>query len=155
MARDAAIHKRGVLVIVPITQRSAKAFVALHHRHHRPPVGSVFQVGAHDGVQLRGVLMAGRPVARMLDDGRTLEVTRVATDGCPNACSLLYGAARRARKALGYSRVITYTLASEPGTTLKAAGWRKIGNAGGGSWSRPSRGREDNHPQEGKVRWEA
>lgn len=91
----------------------------------------------------------------MLDDGLTLEVTRLATDGTRNACSLLYSAAARAARALGYQRVLTYVLSSETGVSLKASGWRRVADTSGGSWSRPSRARQDKHPTEAKVRWEA
>lgn len=115
------------LHLVPVRQADAKAFVDAWHRHHRPPPGAVFSVGAadDDGV-LRAVAMVGRPVARMFDNGQTLEVTRTATDGTRNANSLLYGAAWRAAKALGYTRLITYTQHGESGASLRAAGWTVI-----------------------------
>lgn len=141
--------------IVPCTIKDAAHFIATHHRHHRPPTGGLFAVGAQVGGLLVGVAVVGRPVARALQDGTTAEVTRLATDGTPNACSALYGAAWRACRALGYLRLVTYTLATEPGTSLRAAGWRLVGEAGGGSWSRPSRPREDDHPTQAKLRWEA
>jgi hypothetical protein len=144
------------LTIVPVTWREAVAYVAQHHRHHLPPRGDLFRIGVADekGV-IRGVAITGRPVARHLDDGWTAEVLRVATDGCPNACSALYGASWRAARALGWRKLITYTLASESGTSLVAAGWRCLGESGGGSWSRPSRPRVDLHPLQEKLRWEA
>jgi len=89
----------------------------------------------------------------MADDGYTAEVTRLCTDGTPHACSLLYGAAARAAKALGYRKIITYILESESGVSLRASGWRMDRQSGGGSWSRPSRGRDDKHPTEAKTRW--
>lgn len=112
------------LHLVPVRQRDAKEFVAQWHRHHKPPPGAVFTIGAADqnGV-LRAVAMVGRPVARHFDDGQTLEVTRTATDGVRNANSLLYGAAWRAAKALGYTRLITYTQEGESGASLRGAGW--------------------------------
>ncbi len=115
------------LRIVPVSFRDARGFTAMWHRHHAPPAGCKFCVGAADdrGV-LRGVAIAGRPVARQLDDGLTLEVTRVATDGTANACSLLYAAFWRAAKALGYRRLVTYTQAGESGASLRGAGWRVI-----------------------------
>ncbi|MET8717399.1 XF1762 family protein [Streptomyces sp. NPDC004735] len=115
------------LHLVPVRQKDAKAFVTAWHRHHKPPVGSVFNVGAadDDGL-LRAVAMVGRPVARHLDDGQTLEVTRTATDGVRNANSLLYGAAWRAAKALGYTRLVTYTQDGESGASLRAAGWTVV-----------------------------
>lgn len=88
-----------------------------------------------------GVAIVGRPVSRRLDDRLTLEVTRVATDGTPNACSALYGACARAAREMGYARIVTYTLAEEPGTSLRAAGWERDGESPGGSWSKPSRPR--------------
>lgn len=144
------------LTIVPCDLCEANAFVRQHHRHHGPVVGHKFSLAVADseGV-VRGVAIIGRPVARRLDDGMTLEVTRVATDGCHNACSCLYGACRRACFALGYRRLATYTLAEEGGVSLTAAGWKCIGAAGGGSWNVPSRPRVDKHPTQGKLRWEA
>lgn len=133
------------LRIVPITQQDAKAFVAEWHRHHRPPLGSVFQVAvADDDDVLRGVAMVGRPVAREYDNGLTLEVNRTATDGTPNANSMLYGAAWRAARALGYRRLITYTQHEEGGGSLRAAGWRVVGERPPRrGWSTPSRPRRD------------
>lgn len=112
-----------------------------------------FCTAVSDG-EIRGVAIAGRPVARMLDDGETLEVIRVATDGERNACSMLYGAVRRAAVALGYRRVITYTLPEEGGASLRGAGFRCVGEAGGGTWNRKGRERTDTHPTQVKLRWE-
>lgn len=133
------------LHLVPVTFAQAAEFVAAWHRHHEPPVGHKFSVGvADDSGVLRGVAMVGRPVARHMDDGATLEVNRTATDGTDNANSMLYAAAWRAAKALGYRRLITYTQASESGASLRAAGWRVLaqGPARPG-WDMPSRPRED------------
>jgi hypothetical protein len=105
----------------------ANAFVAAHHRHHKPVVGHLFSLGATDGERVIGVVIVGRPVSRFRDDGETAEVTRLCTDGTKNACSFLYGAAARAALALGYRCIGTYILASEPGTSLTAAGWRMVG----------------------------
>lgn len=143
------------LSIVPISLDEANAFVREHHRHHQPVPGAKFCVAVTAGETVVGVAIVGRPVARMLDDGWTLEVNRTCTDGTKNANSALYGACRRAAFALGYRRLITYTLRSESGSSLKAAGWRCIGEAGGGSWSCPSRPRVDKHPLQTKLRWEA
>lgn len=140
--------------IVPCTLSEASTFVAQHHRHHRPPQGGLFALAVADDEMVRGVAIVGRPVARMLNDGVTAEVTRLCTDGAPNACSMLYGAAWRAARALGWLRLITYTLPSEGGASLRAAGWRLIGEAGGGAWSRASRPRVDKHPTQVKFRWE-
>lgn len=141
--------------IFPCTIRQAKAYVAEHHRHHMPPQGALFALAALDGDRLCGVVIVGRPVARGLDDGVTAEVTRCCTDGTRNACSALYGRARRAAHALGYSRVVTYTLPSEGGASLRGAGWREVAATDGGSWDTPSRPRMDKHPTVPKLRWEA
>ena len=143
------------LELVPLTLREARAFVAQHHRHHRAPQGGLFACGDAAGKDIAGVVIVGRPVARQVVDGYTAEVTRLCTLGAKNACSMLYGAAWRAARALGYRRLITYTLASEGGASLRAAGWRLIGEAGGGSWSRSGRPRVDQHPTQIKLRWEA
>lgn len=143
------------LTVVPCSIQDAKAFVLAHHRHHPPPVSGLFALAVALGETVRGVAIVGRPVARMSDDGWTAEVTRVATDGTPNACSMLYGAAWRACRALGWRRLLTYTLATEPGTSLRAAGWRVIGETSGGSWSRIERPRVDKHPTQEKLKWQA
>lgn len=143
------------LELQPITYAEACAFIAQHHRHHLPPQGWKYGIAVSDGDVVVGVVTVGRPVARHYDNGWTLEVTRCCTDGTPNAASMLYGAAWRAAKALGYKRLITYTLASETGTSVKAAGWRVIGEAGGGGWNRPGRPRVDKAPTERKTLWEA
>ena len=116
------------LTIVPISLRQANAFIAEHHRHHKPPRGAKFALGVVDPEgELRGVVSVGRPVARAYDDGLTAEVNRSATDGCPNANSALYGAAWRVCQAMGYRKLITYTLQTEPGTSLRAAGFQVVG----------------------------
>lgn len=149
------------LHLVPVTFADACQFVAAHHRHHEPPVGHKFSLGVATGDVLVGVAMVGRPVARHLDDGLTLEVNRTATDGTPNANSMLYGAAWRAAKALGYGRLITYTHVAcsehkgsfvakcvqcqhgESGASLRGAGWRVIGERPSRrGWWTPSRPRE-------------
>ena len=142
------------LQLHPLTLREASAFIEQYHRHHDPPRGCIFCVGVELAGSVAGVAVIGRPVSRMLQDGWTAEVTRVATDGTKNACSILYGAAWRAARALGYRRLVTYTLPEEGGASLRAAGWTTIGEAGGGSWSRTSRPRVDTHPTQAKIRWE-
>lgn len=148
-------EQRMNLVIVPITFKEANAFVVQHHRHHKPMPGCKFCVAVSNGSKVVGVAMVGRPVARMSDDGFTVEVNRVCTDGTPNACSKLYSAARRAAQALGYTRCVTYTLPEEGGASLRASNWKLIGEAGGGKWSRPSRKRTDDHPTQPKLKWQA
>jgi hypothetical protein len=145
------------LTIVPVSLDEANAFVAAHHRHHKPVVGHKFSIGVADGERVRGVAIIGRPVARMLDDGWTLEVNRCCTDGTRNACSMLYGAAWRAVRALGYRRLLTYTLPFEGGASLRAAGWRLIGERGGGNWNTPARPRVDTDEllRGQKCLWEA
>jgi hypothetical protein len=132
----------------------ANAFVTAHHRHHKPVVGHLFSLGAVLGDKIVGVAIVGRPVSRHRDDGMTAEVTRLCTDETRNAYSFLYGACARAAFALGYRRIGTYILASEPGKSLVAAGWRLIGERGGGSWSVPSRPRVDKHPLQKKMLFE-
>lgn len=148
--------KQARLVLVPISITDACLMVERLHRHHRAPQGGLFAIAcARDGdPEPCGVVIVGRPVARMLQDGWTAEVTRLASDGTPNACSMLYRAAWRAAKAIGYRRLVTYILATEPGTSLTAAGFKLIGEAGGGSWSCKSRPRINKHPTQGKLRWE-
>lgn len=143
--------------VTPINLDEANAFVATLHRHHKPVPGAKFCIAVADGNQVRGVAIVGRPVARMSDDGFTLEVNRCCTDGAKNACSMLYGAAWRAAKALGYTRLITYTLPSEGGVSLRASGWRLIGLRGGGNWNTPSRPRIDTAQllRGQKLLWEA
>lgn len=139
---------------IRIELAEANAFVAEHHRHHRPVVGHVFSLGAVMGDRIVGVAIVGRPVARMRDDGTTAEVTRLCTDGTKDACSFLYGAAARAAFALGFKKIGTYILASEPGSSLAAAGWRQIGEVKGRSWTTPSRPRVDKHPTQDKLLFE-
>lgn len=146
------------LRVVPVSFADASGFVAMWHRHHQPPISHKFSIGVADtGDVLRGVAIVGRPVARMYDDGLTLEVTRSATDGTPNANSMLYAAAWRAAKGLGYRRLITYTQLGETGASLRAAGWRVIGRRPARrGWNVPSRPRSD-HGVDGIPRslWEA
>jgi hypothetical protein len=157
------------LEFAPLDLASANEFVRQHHRHHQPVVGHKFSLAAILSGAVVGVAIVGRPVARSRDDGMTLEVTRLATDGVErptgrlnrhgdptfhNPCSFLYGAAARAAFALGYRRIGTYILASEPGTSLDAAGWRQIGAVKGRSWSCDSRPRIDKHPTSDKLLFE-
>lgn len=147
------------LTVSPITLAEANAFVAKHHRHHKPTVGHIFSVAVSVCDEVRGVAIVGRPVARALQDGYTAEVNRVAVDGTPNACSMLYATCWRAARALGYRKLITYTLASESGISLRAAGWHVIGQTTGRSWDVPGRPRVDWHPTlatgDDRIRWEA
>ena len=141
----------------PVTWADACEFIRQHHRHHPPAQGWKFGIGANDGEKVVGVVCVGRPGARNLDDGWTLEVTRCCTDGTKHVASMLYGACWRAAKALGYRRLITYTLASETGTSLRAAGWRTLYETENrpNGWSRPSRPRTVKAPTVRKTLWEA
>lgn len=125
--------------IVPISFKEACDFVRKLHRHNKPPRGHKFSVGLHDDNGLCGVAQCGRPVARALDDGLTLEINRTCTDGTRNANSMLYGACRAAARALGYLRLITYTQADESGASLRAAGFRRAADLPArGSWAESS-----------------
>jgi hypothetical protein len=127
------------LALQPVTYREAARFVAVHHRHNKPPRGHKFSIGVAAGAGIVGVVMVGRPVARALDNGLTAEVNRSCTDGTANANSMLYGAAVRAAKAMGYRRIITYTQADESGASLRAAGFRKVKELPArGSWAESS-----------------
>ena len=146
------------LSLQPITIREASAFVDRHHRHHNAPQGGLFAVAINDGERVVGAAIVGRPVSRHLQaGGYCAEVTRVCVlDGVKNGCSMLYGACWRAARALGWRRLITYTLKSESGTSLRGAGWVCIGEAGGGNWNKKSRPRVDTPAelQQVKFRWE-
>jgi hypothetical protein len=142
--------------LIPITLKQANAFVKAHHRHHGLVTGWKFGVGLEHEGELIGVAIAGRPVSRMTqtNEPQTIEVTRVCTLGHKNAPSMLYGAISRAAFALGYTKVISFILCEETGHSLKCANWRYVGKSAGGTWSRPSRERQDNHPLQGKMKWE-
>jgi len=153
------------LRITPMDRDGANAYVRQHHRHSKSVVGYKFAVAVAKPSPFNqpnnfqfwetcGVAIAGRPVARALDDGMTLEILRVCTDGARNACSKLYAACCRAARALGYRRAITYTLASEIGTSLRAAGFRPVAEVADRQWDCPSRPRQERDLVGGKVRWE-
>ena len=144
------------LRVVPCTIRDACAFVTQHHRHHNAPNGGLWAVAVASGDEIVGVAIVAQPVARMLMDGWTAEVTRLAVrEGHPGACSMLYAACRRAALALGWRKLITYTLPEEGGASLRGAGWRVVAErTGGGTWSREKRPRVDTHTMQQKMRWE-
>ena len=149
---------RKKLQVTPISFKEANEFVKNYHRHHKPVPGSKFCLAVSLGTEVVGVAIVGRPVARLLDDGWTLEVNRCCTNGTKNACSKLYANAWQAAKALGYTKLITYTLASEGGASLRGAGWRCLGEATtkvGQGWNVKSRPRVDTHPLQQKLKWEA
>jgi hypothetical protein len=141
--------------IRPVSFADAKIFLDQHHRHHKKIQGWKFGTSVWVGEKMVGVITIGRPVSRVLDDGSTLEVTRCCTDGTPNACSMLYAAAWRAGKSLGYTRMVTYTFSSEHGTSLRAAGWIPTSTVQGRQWTCKSRPRELSENDTDKTRWEA
>lgn len=129
--RDSVLSAR--LRLVPVSLAVANEHVQAWHRHNKPVVQCIFRVGVADGEGvLRAVAIVENPKARGNADGDTVEITRVASDGTVNACSMLYGACARAAFALGYRRVITYIQGSEPGTSVDASGYRLVA-------SRPAR----------------
>lgn len=128
---------------IPISLKYANSFIEELHRHHKAVQGHKFSIGCEHGGNIVGVCVVGRPVSRYMDDGKTLEVTRLCTDGTKNACSFLYSRAAKIAKEMGYERIITYILETENGSSLKASGWHlDQEDAGGGDWSCPSRPRE-------------
>lgn len=170
------------LELVPISVQDANHLVAEHHSHHGPTVSGLWATAVAAGEEIVGAAIVGRPSARLLDDGWTVEVTRcvvVHADGCARrrhtwrpgddyvptgageecdcrakyAASKLYGAARRQAVALGYRQIVTYTLKGEPGTSLTAAGFTAEHLVRGKTWHTPSRPRVDKHPTLPKVRW--
>jgi hypothetical protein len=143
------------LRIVPLSLTEANTLVANWHRHHKPIPQAKFSVGVctEDG-RLCGAGIVGRPVARALDDGLTLEVNRCVTDGTPNACSAIYSSVARSAKAQGYCRVYTYTRVDEPGTSLRAAGWiLDDPSIRARSWNMPNRRRVDKTEIIQRQRW--
>lgn len=143
------------LRVYPLTLSAANDLVARLHRHHKPVVGHRFSLGVRDATGVtRGCAIIGRPVARMVDQYSVAEVTRLVTDGTKNACSILYAAAARAAKAMGFARIQTYILETELGTSLKAAGWALDGTTSGGDWNHgPRKGRRTDQPMGAKQRW--
>lgn len=144
----------GRLRVVLVSFRQASECVSRLHRHHKPSLSHRFSLGVLDADGfLRGGATVGRPVAKAFNPSEVLEINRVATDGCPNACSALYGGARREGMRRGFKRFVTYTLASESGASLRAAGFRQVARVRAKRWSCPSRPRAA-HPQLEKLRWE-
>lgn len=143
-----------MLALIPVSLAEANAFVQRHHRHHKPVRGHKFSIGCSADGRLAAVAIVGRPVSRYLDDGATLEVNRLCSDGTKNACSFLYAAAARAAKAMGYRKIITYTLDTESGASLRAAGWTNAGLAGGKAWTGSRRPAVPLYPAQLKYRYE-
>lgn len=143
----------GMLLARPIELRDANAFVDRLHRHHDHVYRDKLRVAAYDGDKIVGIAQLARPVSRILDDGKTIEVVRLCTDGTHNACSFLYGRAARVARELGYSKIITYILDTEDGASLRAVGWHKEADTKGGAWNCPSRPRQTTAPTNPKQRW--
>ena len=141
------------LKAIPLELKVANEYVAKLHRHHDPVYRDKFRFGASLDGKLVGVIQVGRPVSRNLDDGKTLEVVRLCTDGTKDVCSFLYSKAARIAKEMGYEKIITYILCSEQGTSLKASGWIEEATTRGGHWSCPSRPRKTTAPTIPKKRY--
>lgn len=140
--------------LVPLSLRQANALVEQLHRHHKPARGGRFFSGCMVEDRLVGAAIVSRPVGREIDQWKVAEVVRLVTDGTPNACSFLYGATARIAKAMGFERIQTYILASEPGTSLKAAGWTFSHMTDGRNWNTKARGgRREDQPMEDKQCW--
>ncbi len=142
------------LRIRPLTIKQLNAFVEQHHRHHKPVRGHRFSLGCTLDDVLVGACCVGRPVARGCDPYNVAEVTRLVTDGTKNACSILYAAAARACKAMGFERIQTYILQEELGTSLTASGWTKVADTYGGTWKHTAGERRTDQPNGPKQRWE-
>lgn len=144
-----------MLLLKPISLREANSFVLEKHRHHKGVQGYKFAIAAlTKEMRVCGVVIVGRPVSYRRDDGFTAEVSRLCTDGTPNACSFLYAAAAKTAFGMGYRRISTYTLPSEGGASLRATGWCFVGARGGGSWNSNTRLRVDKAPTEVKHLYE-
>ena len=150
------LQKSAKLMIVPVTREVAMKYVENYHRHLGKPTATIFQIGCaiQETNILCGVAIVGTPIARLINDGWTLEVNRCCTDGTRNATSMLYGACWRTAKALGYRRLITYTHVNESGESLKGAGWKIVGEVKAQSWHRKSRPAVDKGPLIAKFKWE-
>jgi len=143
------------MILRPIRLRAANAFIELYHRHHKKVVGCNFCLSVVDeSGEVLGVAIVGRPVSRVLDTGLIAEVTRLCVKpGTPHACSMLYAAAARACRAVGYERILTYILEEESGASLIASGWSLEMTSPGGSWTTPSRPRDTKTNMQPKKRF--
>lgn len=131
------------MIAVPMELKEAQAYINQYHRHHEASHRDKFRIAASDGNNILGVIQVGRPVSRVLDNGKTLEVLRLCTQGDKDVCSFLYSRAARIAREMGYEKIITYILESESGISLKASGWElEADNVGGSDWNVPSRPRE-------------
>lgn len=131
------------MIAVPMELKDAQNYINTYHRHHQAAHRDKFRIAAMEDGKIVGVVQVGRPVSRVLDDSNTLEVLRLCSDGTKNVCSFLYSKAAKVAKEMGYKKIITYILESEPGTSLKATGWHcEATHVGGSDWNVPSRPRE-------------
>ena len=142
------------LQIRPIHLREANDYVRKYHRHNIPTAGGKFAIKCCNEEEIVGVAICGRPIARKFDDGKTLEIYRCCTNGTKNACSKLYGASVRIARDMGYKKIITYTLESENGASLKASNFRCVGISGGKEWTGERKREYFVAPKEMKNRWE-
>ena len=146
---------------LPISIKQANQVIDRIHRHCEPVQGGKFAIGLTSGKAINpcGAAICGRPAARMLDDWGTLQVSRLAVPEAKhwkNACSFLLGRCCRVAAAMGYEKVVTYTLGHEGGASLRAAGFKVDGEVkAGGVWSSPNRPRDSKPETDGvaKVRW--
>lgn len=154
------------LVIVPMSLREANDFVTSFHRHsgRTSRDGGKFAIGCVDNSgELWGVAIVGRPLARLLDDGMTAEVTRTCVkENAPrNVNSFLYGRCWRIWQQMGGLKMVTYTLETESGASLKGAGWKVAAVSKGhkAGWNRTDSAHIKRTWQplfgQTKLRWEA
>ena len=145
--------------VVPLNITEANQFVLSFHRHNKPTVGGKFALGVAFDSELVGVAIVGRPICRHLDKDGTAEVLRTCTNNkAPKgAVSKLYAACWRAWRAMGGQKIITYTLKSESGASLRGAGWAVVyeSKTNNNPWNSKTRQREW-QPVFGqlKLRWE-
>lgn len=148
------LRKEINMIIKPISLKEANSFIEKNHRHHKKVQGHKFSIGLYDKENLIGVAICGRPVARLLDDNMTLEITRLCIDGTYNACSILYSKCARIAREMGYKKIITYILSTENGASPKASNFiLEDANCGGGGWDRPNRPRINKAPIIKKQRY--
>lgn len=141
--------------VIPITLKEANQFVDKFHRHNKKSAGHKFSIGLKEEDELIGVAIGSRPVARLLDDGETLEIVRVCIiEGKKNACSMLYARMTKIAMLMGYDRVITYTLEREAQSSMKAIGAVIEKEHIQNTWNRPNRKRTEQEVfREPKIRW--
>lgn len=152
---NAVFEKSNKLYIVPCSIEEANQFTKQYHRHLGSIVVARFALAVSDEQgHIHGVAIVGLPLSQKFG-AFTLEVRRCTTDGTRNACSMLYGACWKTARALGYRRLITYTLPEEGGASLRAVGWKPTTGCGGKPWNSKKRKRDANPLYLlKKTRWE-